>query len=406
MGYQAEALALATFLAPVDIPRSLLIQAILEVEPGSAPTLRTLAPTALAEAAGDSLTIDPLVQRFAFQRLAIGERRDWASRAVRMLASKFPSDYAANLAWCERLTPHALAAATHARELKVERGATALLLNQVAGYLALTGRAIDAHRALEQALECATIAFGAGSAETATVRENLVEVGRQLDDPRQSPAAKQIPPRALEERHLMVGGLALTVVLVAVVAGVVLWRQASVAAPRPSGHSLTTIADLAELCQERPRYFPDAAGYSGAGPHPVQVFARHAEDQGFAREQLVDPIRPVPGYWLPAEATVHSVQLVACAAWRFSGGEIKVCRYGDGTDIPLHQATYGLTLLEPRTGRTVVERSLTVADGLCPTELVPPASGRPWRLYALPDFELYDRAIRPYVEELRDNGPG
>ncbi|HCT78668.1 MAG TPA: hypothetical protein DGG94_15210 [Micromonosporaceae bacterium] len=462
-GYQPEALAFCTFLAPNNIPRSLVISVALEVGTGKASGLKTLAPTAFTESGSDSLTVDPLMQRFAFQRLAVGERKQWAARAVRTLAAQFPSDYETNMHWCERLTPHAFAAAEHANELKVERGAAALLLSHVAGYLVLVERPEEACRALERALVCATAAFGPNSGEVATLHANLAEItqhvagsGResgtrgsltqtdssalavdfaQLGDMRRDLGdvaearrnyhaalghAKQalgsrhelvadlrsklaaLPPLGQErvaERHLLVGGLGMIVIAVAVFVGIVLWRDARISVPRPASHSLAVVDDLGELCDERPRYFPEAAPFAGVAPHPIQLFAKSADNSEYLREQLFDPSAPVPSHWQADDFTVRSAQLVGCVTLKHAAAEITVCKYPDRRDIPLHQATYEIAVYEVKTGRKVGTKNVVVTEGSCPPGYTPPPIGDPWRLHALPNFQQYEQALSPFVED-------
>jgi hypothetical protein len=462
-GYQAEALAFCAFLAPSDIPRSLVIKVAIEAGRGRAPELNSLAANALHQAGSDALNVDPLTQQFAIQRLAIGERKRWAKRAVRTLAAHFPIDYAKNPSWCERLTPHALAAAEHANKLGVERGASALLLNHVAGYLIVSGRRDEAAHVLEQALEFATAAFGTASAEVATVHANMTRLTEDPDHPelaseglgtftrtdssalavsfarlgdmrreagdltgarRNYHAALGHAKSALgsqhhlvgdlrgrlaelpalgtqraEERRLLALGLAMIVVMAAVFAGAVLWRDAQFNAPRAAGRPLTIADDLRDVCADRQRYFPDASAFGGRAPHPIQLFSRSASGEAFLRENLHDPAGLVPPHWQADESNVREVQLVGCVSQRGTGAQITMCQIEGQRDIPLYGAIYEVGVHEVRTGRMVGETSLEITRGSCPALIDTPGLGEPWRLYASPTFRDYRLALGRYVEE-------
>ena len=462
-GYQAEALAFCAFLAPTDIPRSLVIKAATEAGRGRAPELKTLAATALQAAGRDSLNVAPLTQQFAFQRLAIGERKRWAKRAVRTLAAHFPIDYAKNPSWCERLTPHALAAAAHANTLGVERGASALLLNHVAGFLIVSGRREEAARVLAQAIELATTAFGTASAEVATVHANMTRLTDELDDPvlaseglgtftrtdssslvvsftrlgdmrrdvgdltgaRRNYHAglghaksalgthhhlvadlrgrladlPALGTQKVEERRLLALGLAMIVVMAAVFAGAILWRDAQFNAPRAAGKPLITADDLGDVCAERQRYYPDATAFGGRAPHPIQLFSRASGEASFIRENLYDTTGLVPAHWQADASNVREVQLVGCVIQRGTGAQITVCKVEGQREIPLHAATYEVGVHEARTGRMVGETSLEITRGSCPAQIDTPALGEPWRLYAAPSFRDYRLALGRYVEE-------
>ncbi|GIH06850.1 hypothetical protein Rhe02_49170 [Rhizocola hellebori] len=458
-GYRAETLAFCAFLAPHDIPRSLVIKAAIDAGPGKAPELNSLAATALQEAGSDSLNVDPLAQQFAIQRLAVGERKRWAKRAVRTLAAHFPIDYAKNPSWCERLTPHALAAVAHAGKLDVERGASALLLNHVAGFLIVSGRRDEASRVLSQALDFATAAFGTTSPQVATVHANMTRLAdpvlagempgtfthtdssalavnftrlgdmrRDLGDltgaRRNYHAALGHAKSALgthhelvtdlrqrlatlpalgaqktEERRLLALGLAVIVVMAAVFAGAILWRDAQFNAPRAAGKPLAAADDLRDVCAERQRYFPDATAFGGRAPHPIQLFAQASGGAAFARENLYDPSGLVPPHWQADESNVREVQLVGCVIHRGTGAQITVCKVAGQREIPLYEATYEVGVHEARTGRMVGETSLEITRGSCPAQIDPPALGAPWQIYAAPTFHDYRLALGRYVEE-------
>ncbi len=466
-GYQAEALAFCAFLAPTDIPRSLVIKVATETGKGKAPELNALAATAFAEAGTDSLSVDPLVQQFAIQRLAIGERKRWAKRAVRTLAAQFaiglPGEDAKNRSWCARLTPHALAAVAHASKLDVERGACALLLNHVAGFLIISGRREEAAQVLAQALQFATAAFGEASAEVATVHANMTRLDDPLDDqvpggetlgtfthPHSSALAVSftrlgdvrrtagdltaarrnyhaalghakaglgthhplvadlrqrlaalpaLGTQRVEERRLLALGLSIIVVMVAAFAGAVLWRDAQFSAPRAAGKPLASADDLRDVCADRQRYFPDATAFGGRAPHPIQLFRNAASAAAFVKESLYDPAGLVPPHWQADQTNVQAVQLVGCVVRRGAGEQITTCKLAGQGEIPLLQATYEVGVHEATTGRMVGETSLEITKGSCPAQVEAPVAGAPWQLYVSPTFHDYRLALGRYVEE-------
>jgi hypothetical protein len=147
----AEALlSLCAFLAP-DIPRDL---------PREHPQVL---PEGLAEGIRDSLvynrmlavvgryslaTMSPtvvgvhrLVQAVIQARLGEDGERRWAEIAVALIRQSFPHESWEVASWptCERLFPHALAAAGHAERLGVADEATGWLLSRAAAYLRARG---------------------------------------------------------------------------------------------------------------------------------------------------------------------------------------------------------------------------------------------------------------------------
>lgn len=434
-GYRDEVLAIAAFLAPVDLPKSLAIKAAHEAGPGRARSLRSLAGTALVEVSDDSLNIHPQAQEFARQRMLAEERKSWAARAVHALAESFPDDPRDTgvRAWAERLMPHALTAADWAEKLDVARGAAALLMDQVTGFLLESGRLEEARSAHARALTHARAGFGPTSAEVATIHARMADSegggalahkfallgDTQLEEGDPEAARRDyqtalvharstlggkhplvaelrgkmaaLPPPSKDEaneKRLVIGCFSLVVAVVLICVGFLMFRGFGDEGMRASEEPLTEVNQLAALCGEAPRYFPDAQPFAGPEPHPVRIFRRSSRDSEFRLEP-----------YAVAAAAVPSTQLVGCAGQTRTGPRIVMCQYPDRPEIPLHQATYVLAIYETRTGLKLGTQTITATAGDCPADYEPPGEDRPWMLYAAPSDEQYRRALLP-VEDL------
>ena len=457
--YRNEVLALAAFLAPTDIPKSLAVAAAQAAGAGRASSLRTLAPVALTEVGADSLSLNPIMQEFAWQRMLAEERKEWATRAVRMLAGSFPENYWDAGTWprCERLLPHAVAAAAHAEKLDVARGAAAVLLDRAGGYLAECGRRAEARALLTSAVSHAAAGFGDTAEETATMHAHLARLNepgnttvdlstvdapsaRRPDSPdrtslalhfaslgdthrdagdaktarrhylsaltharyalgRKHPLVADLrgrlnalpgPTRAeADEKRLVLGCFSLVVAALLICVGFALFRNVGDEGMRAADDQLTSTAQLAELCDSSPRYFPDAAPFTGQPPHPARFFRRTETGDAFQPE----PYQPAPA---PAQAT----QLVGCAVQTRTGPRIAMCKYTDQPEIPLHQATYLLTVYETRTGIKLGTQTITAPRGQCPASYDEPAEDQPWMLYAGPGDDQYQQALVPIEDVL------
>ncbi|WP_117212785.1 hypothetical protein [Allorhizocola rhizosphaerae] len=439
-GYRAEALALAAFLEPVDVPKSLLIETAHEIGAGKAGSLRGLAATAMVETGPDSLNVNPQAQEFARQRMLADERRWWTARAVRMLTEAFPPGpwaSAESRAWCERLMPHALALSGWAEKHNVERGAMALLLDEVAGYLAEAGRLEDARSAAALAVAHAAAGFGPASPEVATLHARLeqpqqtavdrAELAHQfallgdghrdtgdldaarrdyrtalvharsalggrhelVGDLRARLAALPAPARdESNERRLVIGCFSLVVASVLICVGAVVLRGIGDGRMRASEDALARVEQLAELCASSPRYFPAADAFAGAEPHPVRLFRKSNNDSEFTLEP-----------YTVAPAAPSATQLVGCVTQTRTGPNLATCKYPDRPEIPLHQATYVLSIYETRTGAKLGTQTLTATHGECPPSYQPPPETKPWMLYAAPADDQYRQAIL-LVEDL------
>lgn len=173
-GDAAALLALCSFL---DATRPIPVAALeagaeaLPPAPGAAlrdPAARERMFDALLDAgaggvAGGELVLNAEAARAASERLGDGEKRTWAGAAAALMERAFPGDPAReeDRARCERLYPHAVAAATHAAEAGVGLVQAAQLLHLAGRFgLEVQGRFAEARARLEQAAELRGRAHG------------------------------------------------------------------------------------------------------------------------------------------------------------------------------------------------------------------------------------------------------
>jgi len=137
---------------------------------------------ALAETKGDSISIHPSVQAAARSRQSDQERRRWAGSAVHLLAGVFPCDITNRLSWseCDRLLPHALAAAEHAEAARADLEDTSVLLNNLGIYLLLRSEQREAILLLERALGIDEDVFGPDHPNVARDLSNIGAVYESL----------------------------------------------------------------------------------------------------------------------------------------------------------------------------------------------------------------------------------
>jgi hypothetical protein len=143
-----DLLRLLSFLGPDEIPWELLAPKLAERagRPGVLGGLRmgeldralgTLARYSLVKRTGAATTVHRLVQQVVRDGVDPEEQRAWTAAAVGLLLSAFPQNSHGHETWpvCQRLLPHALAAAQRVERLGGEPDAAALLLNYAALYL-------------------------------------------------------------------------------------------------------------------------------------------------------------------------------------------------------------------------------------------------------------------------------
>ena len=191
----AALLNLAAFLAPDDIPTSLISEgaerlpeplAVAVGDPLALDTaLAALRRYSLADVAGESLSVHRLVQAVVRDRLADGDKKAWAASAVVLVNAAFPYQREDPTTWAPsaRLLPHALASADHVEALAAAPEATGRMLNEVGLYLRLRAQLPEAKATLERALAIEAKAYGPDHPTVAIRLNNLGLVLRDLGDP-------------------------------------------------------------------------------------------------------------------------------------------------------------------------------------------------------------------------------
>ena len=142
-----DLLALCSFLAPDDIPRSMLLghpdvlpqrlQAAARDRIDFQQALGALTRFSLATAIADSLSVHRLVQAVVRGGLDQDGVEQWTTIALRLVLADFPDQAEDVRAWptAGRLVPHAVVAANHADLAGVDPTVRAALLHDVGHYL-------------------------------------------------------------------------------------------------------------------------------------------------------------------------------------------------------------------------------------------------------------------------------
>jgi tetratricopeptide (TPR) repeat protein len=183
----ADLLNLFAFLAPDEIPLDAIVDGATALPPRLAraltdplelnETMAVLRDHSLVRVGQDaeSVSVHRLVQAVTREELEPAASRALATAALRLMQRVFPSDGRDPEQWpaCARLVPHALAAAGHAQDLKVQPAATSSLLDDVGVYLHARGELDAARSALERAQALGRDAYGPRD-------ERLVEIGTNL----------------------------------------------------------------------------------------------------------------------------------------------------------------------------------------------------------------------------------
>jgi tetratricopeptide (TPR) repeat protein len=188
----AALLNLCSFLAPMDIPRSLLNETAASLpRPLSGSVADPVALDALIarlhhysliEANDKTISLHRLVAALVRDRLPPQQRENWCDVALRMMAGSFDFDGESMHSWgrCAALLPHALSAARHAEALGISSEVVAKLLNEAGVYLHHIGRYREARGVLERALAQHEKAYGDSNPRRAAIVNNLGRVLRRL----------------------------------------------------------------------------------------------------------------------------------------------------------------------------------------------------------------------------------
>jgi tetratricopeptide (TPR) repeat protein len=186
-----DLLTLCAFLAPDDIPLSLLDDHPEQLPEQLATVVRdrlalrqatgALGRYALATVTDQALGVHRLVQAVVRQRLDGQTRQAWAASATRLLCAAFPGRPEKVTAWpvAGRLLPHALAVTDQPDSHNAEPESTAILLSRAARYLWGRAEHSTAMRLLERAL---AICQASLPADHPTTAQCLITLGLVLRD--------------------------------------------------------------------------------------------------------------------------------------------------------------------------------------------------------------------------------
>jgi tetratricopeptide (TPR) repeat protein len=188
----ADLLRLCAFLAPDDIPLSMLrvgaehlpaaLAAAVTDQLACNRTIAALRRYSLITKHDDSFSIHRLVQLVARDQLTEDERRRWAEVAVRIVNQVFPFESEDPRTWpiCEKLLPHAQAAIEEGGGGQVDAEATTRLINQMGMYFYGRAQYAEAKQAFERSLIIGEEAFGPDHPRMARINNNLGGVLKAL----------------------------------------------------------------------------------------------------------------------------------------------------------------------------------------------------------------------------------
>ena len=210
----ADLLRLRAFLAPDDIPLSLLRSAGKELperlggalgdEIASNRVLKALRGYSLLERRADALHVHRLVQWVVRESLPAERWQQWLAAAVRLLRAVYPGDVQDPERWglCARVLPQAQAVFRLAEEEGTEPPAISWLMDRAAGYLWSRGDYALARPLFERALAIDEKVLGPYHPSTASTLNNLALL---LTDQGELAAARPLSERALAIREKVLG---------------------------------------------------------------------------------------------------------------------------------------------------------------------------------------------------------
>ncbi|MDQ6898646.1 MAG: tetratricopeptide repeat protein, partial [Candidatus Dormibacteraeota bacterium] len=202
----AALLRLCAFLAPDDIPISLLeagaaelparLQRSLGDQIGFDKAIGTLRNYSLIGRQGDSLAVHRLVQWVIRESLE-ADQQSWLGAVIRLIAAGFPDHGEDPEQWpmCARLLPHAQIVADLVGDQPIEPGSLSGLLDRVATYLQARAEFGLAKPLLERVLSISERVLGPDHPDTARSLNNLAFL---LQAQGELAAARPLYERALE----------------------------------------------------------------------------------------------------------------------------------------------------------------------------------------------------------------
>jgi tetratricopeptide (TPR) repeat protein len=209
-----DLLYLCAFLAPDDLPRSLLTEYPEVLPERLAAAVRdriafqqavgALRRYSLVTTTGDTLQVHRLVGAVTRHALTTDEQQQWAMVALGLVLAGYPEEADNVDKWpiATRLLPHALAATAHPMVEDAAPEWVVHLLNRIGDYLWERAEFDQAERVLDQSRTTAEARLGADHPDTATSLDNLAAVLRARGD---LDRARALHERALTIRETRLG---------------------------------------------------------------------------------------------------------------------------------------------------------------------------------------------------------
>lgn len=194
----AAVLNVCAYLAPVDIPRSFLLQAsetlprplntAVQTTTGLDDLIESLLRFSLVAANEKALSVHRLVAALTRDRLPEDHQRNWCEIALRMMRDMLRFDETSTDSWFELapVLPHALAVAEHAESLGVDPANTAHLLNHAGQFLYQLGHYAQSKGVLERALALMVQVHGNTNPRRSAIENNLGRVLNRLGEHRRA----------------------------------------------------------------------------------------------------------------------------------------------------------------------------------------------------------------------------
>lgn len=209
-----DLLNLCAFLAPDDIPRSVLSQGLQHLPEPLASVLAedlkfddaiiALQSYSLVDTNAYNISVHRLVQTITQDRLSKEDQKMWAKVAVRLMFCTFPVENDDIRIWaeCSRLLPHSLIAAAYAETFEVAPEEISGLLNNIGPYLTELAEFDMANRVLESALAIREKVYGS---DHYFVAQTLGNLGAVLFETGDLKGAKEVFERAIKINEKVFG---------------------------------------------------------------------------------------------------------------------------------------------------------------------------------------------------------